>query len=206
MSSTPPGYSKPFASHSADDHRAAPWVATLLCLAIVTCGTLTRVYVRFKAMGMDDYLIIAAYVLSLAEFATTAAGLKIGLGVSTASLSKTDASSAGSVRKSYDHSPETSELTFLQVFLASEALFIITCYVIKHSVLCTVERVLGPDMKMQRIVCWVLHGVVGVSGLASLLTVVVSCSASQLLTDKMQATCPDQVRHILAQAKELLSD
>lgn len=96
-SGTPPGYSQPFAASTANDHRAPAWVATLLCLSIVAVGVLTRTYVRFKAMGVDDWLMIAAYVVYLAETATMAAGLKHGLGVSTSGLSAADTSSAGSV-------------------------------------------------------------------------------------------------------------
>lgn len=82
-----------------------------------------------------------------------------------------------------------------QIFLASEALFIVTCYVVKSSVLSTVERILGPDMRIQRIVCWVLHGVIGIAALGSLLAVVVSCSGGQMLTSKVHTTCSNQVEY-----------
>lgn len=80
-----------------------------------------------------------------------------------------------------------------QVFLASEGLFKLGLYITKASVLLTVERVLGPDQKAQRLICWVLQGVQGLCGLGSLLAVLVKCNGASLLTAQRNDQCPAQV-------------
>lgn len=73
------------------------WVTTLICLAFVTLGVMTRLYVRFKALGPDDYVIFAAFVVGLAEFFTTVAGLMRGLGQSGSVLSDGKVEAVGQV-------------------------------------------------------------------------------------------------------------
>lgn len=74
------------------------WVTTLICLVFVTLGVLTRLYVRFKALGLDDIVIFVAFVVGLAEFLTTIAGLVQGLGQSSSVLPDGKAAAMGEVR------------------------------------------------------------------------------------------------------------
>ena len=89
--------SKPFASQTADDHRAPIWVATLLCLTFVVLGVTTRVYVRFKAFGVDDWVIIGAFGVALVQFITVMVGLVNGLGETSDKLSSDKVALAGQV-------------------------------------------------------------------------------------------------------------
>lgn len=72
--------SAPLASQTATDHRAALWVATLLCLTFVIITLATRLHVRWKALGLDDYSIVVASLVGLSQFAVIIAGLLHGLG------------------------------------------------------------------------------------------------------------------------------
>lgn len=81
------------------------------------------------------------------------------------------------------------------MFLATEALFVVALYITKASVLSTVERVLGPEDKKRRMVCWIVQGVTGLCGLASLVVVLVSCDATSLLTVDRSSQCSGQVFH-----------
>ena len=90
-------FSKPLASNSAGNHSAPLWVATILCLIITTIGVATRLFVRFKALGADDYVIFAWALVGLAQFATMMAGLLRGLAKSTNNLSGETISAAGGV-------------------------------------------------------------------------------------------------------------
>ena len=91
-------FSKPLATQSADNHSAPLWVVTILCLIITTIGVATRLFVRFKALGVDDYVILAGALVGVAQFATIIDGLLQGLARSTDSLSEESASLAGNVR------------------------------------------------------------------------------------------------------------
>lgn len=89
----------------------------------------------------------------------------------------------------------TNADTKQQVFLATEGLFVVALYVVKASVLSTIERVLGPDQKIQRLICWIMQGVAGLCGVASLIVVLVSCEGSAMLTRERNNKCPAQVSH-----------
>lgn len=91
-------YSPPLARLTPDDHRAPLWVATLLCLVFVLLGVITRVYVRFKSLGIDDYIIFGAFVVGLAQFMAIIAGLERGLGESGNVLPEEKLQSMGQVR------------------------------------------------------------------------------------------------------------
>lgn len=91
-------YSPPLARLTPDDHRAPLWVATLICLVFVVLGVITRVYVRFKSLGMDDYIIFGAFIVGLAQFMAIIAGLERGLGQSANELSEEKLRSMGQVR------------------------------------------------------------------------------------------------------------
>jgi len=170
----PASYSPPLARLTPDDHRAPLWVCTLICLVFVVLGVLTRLYVRFKSLGWDDWIILGAFMVGTAQFMTTIAGMVRGLGQSSRVLSDEKVAANG------------------RIFLASEALFVITIWTVKHSVLATVERVLGPNEKMQRVVCWVLQAVTAMLGVASLVAILVSCDASTLLTVARNDQCTGQ--------------
>lgn len=90
-------YSPPLARLTPDDHRAPLWVATLICLVFVVLGVLTRLYVRFKSLGLDDYIIFAAFLVGLGQFFTIIAGLERGLGQSGNVLSDETLESMGQV-------------------------------------------------------------------------------------------------------------
>lgn len=72
-------------------------------------------------------------------------------------------------------------LTAAQLFLASEALYVVGLYAAKLAVLLTVQSLLARDMAV-RIVFHCTLGAVTVLGFASLLTVLVGCDGHDLLT------------------------
>lgn len=97
MATTNSTYSPPLARLTPDDHRAPLWVATLICLTFVVLGVITRSYVRFKALGIDDFIIFGGFLFGLAEFMTIIAGLERGLGQSEKVLSDEKVGSMGQV-------------------------------------------------------------------------------------------------------------
>lgn len=90
-------HNKPFAASSPDDHRASVWVASFLCLTFVALGVGTRTWIRIRVFGIDDYVVLAAFVVALAQFCTVFGGLSTGLGKATDELSSKKAELAGQV-------------------------------------------------------------------------------------------------------------
>lgn len=84
----------------------------------------------------------------------------------------------------------------VQLFLASEALFISAIFVAKAGVLLTVESLLARDMTV-RIVFRCTLGAVAVMGLGSLLAITIGCGSHSLLTEETaqcsQVSCSIQV-------------
>lgn len=185
-------YSPPLARLTPDDHRAPLWVATLICLVFTVLGVLTRLYVRFKNLGVDDYIVLAAFAVGFAQFMVVVAGLERGLGQADRVLSDERVDAMGQVSKS-EATVHNDANPLTQVFLATEGLFVVTLFMVKASVLSTVERILGPDDKKRRILCWVLQGVTGLCGVASLVVALVSCDAASLLTAQRNEQCSGQV-------------
>lgn len=62
-----------------------------------------------------------------------------------------------------------------QLFIASEAIFVIATYTAKAAVLMTVEKLLARDMRERTIFQYTL-GAVGVLGVASVLAVTIDCA------------------------------
>lgn len=69
----------------------------------------------------------------------------------------------------------------IQLFIASEALFVIALFAAKTAVLLTIEKLPAADMKVRLLFKYTL-GVVGLLGLASVLAVTVGCGSDSLLT------------------------
>jgi uncharacterized membrane protein len=51
-----------FAPITADNTSGAIWITTLLCLVYSLLTITTRAWLRLKIYGLDDYLILAAFV------------------------------------------------------------------------------------------------------------------------------------------------
>lgn len=62
-----------------------------------------------------------------------------------------------------------------QLFIASEAIFVVATFAAKAAVLLTVEKLLARDMRERTIFQYTL-GAVGVLGVASVLAVTIDCS------------------------------
>lgn len=69
----------------------------------------------------------------------------------------------------------SSHVVALQLFIASEAIFVIATFTAKAAVLLTVEKLLARDMRERTIFQYTLVAV-GVLGLASVLTVTIDCA------------------------------
>lgn len=80
-----------------------------------------------------------------------------------------------------------------QIFLASEAVFVITVCGAKCVVVLFLRRLLSRDMRRANILCWIVLGTQLVWGLGALLAALVSCSAASLLTTSLADHCPSQV-------------
>lgn len=88
---------EPFAHQTENDHAAALWVAAILCGIFTLIGMLTRAYVRYKAVGIDDWVILGGSIFAITQYALIFAGLSRGLGKATDTVDEQTTSIGGQV-------------------------------------------------------------------------------------------------------------
>ena len=71
-----------FAAVTDDDHRGILWIAAILSLIFTLLTLSARLYVRKHMLGRDDYAVVAAVVISIAQYGTVFSGMQLGLGTS----------------------------------------------------------------------------------------------------------------------------
>ncbi|RMZ77721.1 hypothetical protein DV738_g4218, partial [Chaetothyriales sp. CBS 135597] len=81
-----------FSPHTPNDHAGAIWIVTILCFIYAAITVLTRAHIRRQTHALDDYLIVAATILHLAEMVAVIVGLKAGVGRTLGLLSHDDVS------------------------------------------------------------------------------------------------------------------
>ncbi|CAK3788307.1 Proline iminopeptidase [Lecanosticta acicola] len=145
----------PLAVITPQDQRGVLWTVGIICLAFIFFTFALRVFVRWRRFRPDDYAILSACILVVAEAALSFAAVGLGLGSAGINQNEIDAA--------------------WRLFIASEAFFVLATFVAKAAVLLTFEKLLAPDMR-ERPLFQVTIGLVALLGLASLLVVTVNCS------------------------------
>ncbi|KAF2159781.1 hypothetical protein M409DRAFT_70826 [Zasmidium cellare ATCC 36951] len=168
----------PLAAITPTDQRGVLWIIGIICLAFIYLTLALRVFVRWRRFQPDDYAIIAACVLVVAEASVAFAAVGLGLGSSKL------------------NGESSRESTVWRLFIASEAIFVIATFTAKAAVLLTVEKLLARDMRERTIFQYTLVAV-GVLGLASVLTVTIDCAGQ---------TCNQQPRWIAVALMDSVSE
>ncbi|EME41162.1 hypothetical protein DOTSEDRAFT_73557 [Dothistroma septosporum NZE10] len=175
--SIPDTLSPALAVINEDDQRGVLWTVGVICFAFIYLTFAVRLFVRWRRFQVDDYAILVACILILAEVAAAFAAVAMGLGTKALMLQSAD-----------------QIQTVWQLFIASEAFYILATWTAKGAVLLTVRELLSRDAKM-RIVFHLTLAAVAALGLASLLAVTIHCG-SESLTPIMTRHCNQEPRWI----------
>ncbi|OAA56904.1 hypothetical protein ISF_07420 [Cordyceps fumosorosea ARSEF 2679] len=166
-----------FAVIAPDDKRGALWIAVLLSLIFVAMTLGARLYVRKHMLGRDDFAVLAAVVLAVAQYAALFAGMPSGLGTSKRSVTAGNEHKNGSL------------------LLASQAIFICGLFMAKLAVLLATERLLAATMRTVRRICVVIRAAIIAAAFASILLIIVSCPTRGLLPSSSANTTAPHRHH-----------
>jgi hypothetical protein len=163
-----------FAEITSTDRAGVVWVASILSLLYSLSTLVARFFVKYHTLGHDDWLILAATVVALAQYIAVFVSLSQGLGVSSLIQAKDVARDLGSG------------------VLANEILFILAITLTKLSVVFFVKRLLTQELRKA---WWAAHIVLGLTiawAIASVLLVSVGCSPQHAVSEP--ETCAGMVR------------
>jgi hypothetical protein len=163
-----------FAEITSTDRAGVVWVASILSLLYSLSTLVARFFVKYHTLGYDDWLILAATVVALAQYIAVFVSLNQGLGISSLIQSE------DAVR---DLGPGV---------LANSILFILAIALTKLSVVFFVKRLLTQELRKA---WWFAHIVMGLTvawTIASVLLVSVGCSPQNAVYEPQ--TCTGMVR------------
>lgn len=177
----------PLARITPTDQRGVLWIIATICLSFIYLTFAARVFVRWRRFQPDDYAILTACVLVLAETSVSYAAVGMGLGVSKLTVGDDDIQTVWQVcfslhdlwRPHEVRGIHVSLLTLTQLFIASEVLFILAVYTAKAAVLLTIQKILPPNMGLRRAFTCTL-GLAGALCLASILGITIKCGSHSL--------------------------
>ncbi|KAI4731040.1 hypothetical protein E4T49_01085 [Aureobasidium sp. EXF-10728] len=150
-----------FSPVSANDRAGILYVATILSLIFSVITLIVRYHIQRRTFGFDFWIILAATVVALGQYAAIFIGLdNYALGKAVSLMSKSDQLYAG------------------RSAIASICLFLISNALSKCSVIYFMKRLFSTDNRTARILCNGLLTMVGVWALASLLALSISCGAA----------------------------
>lgn len=170
-----------FAEITSTDRAGVVWVASILSLLYSLSTLVARFFVKYHTLGYDDWLILAATVVAIAQYIAVFVSLNQGLGISSLIQSE------DAVR---DLGPGV---------LANSILFILAIALTKLSVVFFVKRLLTQELRKA---WWFAHIVMGLTAawtIASVLLVSVGCSPQNAVYEPQTCTgmvCePDTYTH-----------
>lgn len=88
--SIPDTLTPPLAVITPDDQRGVLWTVGVICFAFIYLTFAVRIFVRWRRFQIDDYAILVACVLILAESAVSFAAVAMGLGTTASTLASAD--------------------------------------------------------------------------------------------------------------------
>ncbi|KAG9829778.1 hypothetical protein KCU98_g14036, partial [Aureobasidium melanogenum] len=150
-----------FSPVSTNDRAGILYVATILSLIFSVLTLIVRWHIQRRTFGLDFWVIVAATVVALGQYAAIFVGLDhFALGKAVSLMSKSDQLDAG-----------RSAVASIDLFLISNALS-------KCSVIFFMKRLFSTDNRTAKILCNGLLVSVAVWVLASILGLSISCSAA----------------------------
>ncbi|KAG9947976.1 hypothetical protein KCU85_g5335, partial [Aureobasidium melanogenum] len=150
-----------FSPVSTNDRAGILYVATILSLLFSVITLIVRWHIQRRTFGLDFWVIVAATVVALGQYAAIFVGLDhFALGKAVSLMSKKDQLNAA-----------RSAIASIDLFLISNALS-------KCSVIFFMKRLFSTDNRTAKILCNSLLISVAVWMLASILGLSISCSAA----------------------------
>ncbi|GAB7323012.1 hypothetical protein MBLNU13_g05538t1 [Cladosporium sp. NU13] len=159
-----------FSEITSTDRAGVVWVASILSLLYSLSTLVARFFVKYHTLGYDDWLILAATIVALAQYIAVFVSLKQGLGISSLIQSE------DAIR---DLGPGV---------LANGILFILAIALTKLSVVFFVKRLLTQELRKA---WWFAHIVMGLTvawTIASVLLVSVGCSPQNAVFEPQTCT------------------
>jgi len=159
-----------FAEITSTDRAGVVWVAAILSLLYSLSTLIVRFFVKQHTLGYDDWLILAATVVAVAQYIAVFVSLSQGLGASTLLQAEETARTLGSG------------------VMANGLLFIFAAAITKLSVVFFVKRLLTHELRKA---WWATHVVLGLTvawAIAAALLVSVGCSPRDALYEPQKCT------------------
>ena len=152
-----------FSQVTATDRAGVVWVAAILSLmfTVITLGT--RFQIKWRSLGLDDWLLAASNTVALGQYITIYSGLSNGVGVSSTLLEEQHAKSLG------------------RTVLASEILYLIALGLCKMSVVFFTKRLFTRDHKRAWVACNVALALSALWTIGSVLAVSIGCDGSRAI-------------------------
>ncbi|KAJ9630758.1 hypothetical protein H2203_001282 [Taxawa tesnikishii (nom. ined.)] len=157
-----------FAPVTATDHAGLLYVAVILSLAFSVLTLATRVHIKRRIFGSDDWLVAGATVAALAQYTALLVGLNDGsLGRAVQLLSSSQKVKAG------------------RTIIASEVMFLIAVALSKCSIVFFIRRLFTRDHKGAWMICNGMQALIGIWTIVSMLLLTIGCGpSSKLAGDK----------------------
>lgn len=152
-----------FSAVTATDRAGLVWVAAILSLLFSVLTLATRIQIKIHKLGNDDWLITAATIFAIGQYAAVYSGLDHGVGKSTELLGKEHATELG------------------KSVIASELLYLIAQTLSKLSVVFFTKRLFNRDHTKAWWACNIAVALTVVWGVASCLAISVGCGPSTVL-------------------------
>lgn len=152
-----------FSAVTATDRAGIVWVAAILSLMFSVLTLATRIQIKMRNLGHDDWLILGATLMAIGQYAAVYTGLEDGLGRSTELLTREHAADLG------------------KTVMASEVLYLLALALSKLSVVFFMKRLVTRDHKMAWWAGNIAIALTAVWGVASCLAITVGCGPSSIL-------------------------
>ena len=165
-----------FSPVTATDRAGLVWVSGILSLVFAVLTLATRFGIKHLGLGYDDWLILAATIVGLAQYIATFIGLSNGVGTSTTLLSRERAESLGAG------------------LIAGEVLFVLALMLSKLSIVHFMKRLFTRDHKKAWWACNFAVLVSVVWGVGSALAVSVGCGPEHAIygSERCEGKVSDQ--------------
>lgn len=168
-----------FSAVTATDRAGIVWVAAILSLMFSILTLATRLQIKHRALGSDDWFILGGTVIAIGQYAAIYFGLQKGVGSSSTLLGQRRADELG-----------TS-------VLASQVLYIIALALSKLSVVYFIKRLFTREHKLAWWACSIVVALTVVWGVASCMAISVGCGPETILYGRDR--CSGQVRTVKIQ-------
>ncbi|KAI0018941.1 hypothetical protein F4780DRAFT_477633 [Xylariomycetidae sp. FL0641] len=163
-----------FAPIHEDDHAGYIWIVTILSLIYSTSIGAVRAYIKWRLLGIDDYLMGLASVLHIAQCIVVFSALSNGLAKWNSITTEAQWSANGTL------------------FGTTETLAVLTLCVTKCCVAAILIRVFTLDRLKGWVLCMGAAVLCGIWGVGSAAALGANCEHDTLFTDQRFAGCPNQ--------------